>query len=101
MVTWLMATKLTDKSALIQGLVWVLLTYPDGSEFCFQTTLNPQLLNSYGVVLEEGKLARLDKQYIHHGAMVYRQFPHAGAVLSLWSECHYEDAESAKLHDFM
>lgn len=96
-----MATKITDKNALMQGLVWVLLTYRDGSEFCFQTTLNPQILNGYKVTLEEGKLVRLDKQYIQHGAMVYRQFPYDGAVLSLWDSKHYEDRESEQLHDFL
>lgn len=93
--------KITDSSALTSGLVWVLLRYADGSEFCFQTTLNPQILRGRGVILQEGCLARLDKKYLEHGAMVYRQFPFEGATISLWDSMTYTDETSAKLRDFM
>lgn len=93
--------QLKDQSALLSGLVWVLLRYSDGSEFCFQTTLNPSILNQRGIVLEEGKLVRLDKQYYENGDMVYRQFEYAGTSISLWDAEHYTHAESEKLSPFM
>lgn len=93
--------KITDSSALTSGLVWVLLKYADGSEFCFQTTLNPQILRGRGVILQEGCLVRLDKTYLEHGAMVYRQFHFEGATISLWDSMTYTDEASAKLRDFM
>lgn len=96
-----MANRITNSSALTDGLVWALLRYADGSEFCFQTTLNQQYLSKYGIVLQEGCLARLDKQYLENGAMVYRQFPFREAKVSLWDSVHYTDEASAKLRDFM
>ena len=96
-----MATQYKSRSYLTNGLVWVLLRYSDNSEFCFQTTLNPEILNRFGVVLEEGKLVRLDKQYYELGDMVYRQFSYEGASVSLWDEEHYTDPLSARLKDFM
>lgn len=96
-----MGNRIKDSSALTAGLVWVLLRYEDGSEFCFQTTLNSSLLHKYGVVLEEGKLVRLDKKYLMHGEMRYRQFPFAGVSISLWDSMTYTDERSARLRDFM
>lgn len=93
--------RITDNSAITSGLVWALLRYQDGSEFCFQTTLNAQLLNSYGVVLEEGCLVRLDKKYFENGAMVYRQFPFSGTSITLWDALTYTNEESAALREFM
>ena len=93
--------RIRNSDALVNGLVWVLLRYPDGSEFCFQTTLNATLLRQYGVVLEEGKLVRLDKKYLEYGEMVYRQFPYTGATISMWDEMTYTDQTSASLRDFM
>lgn len=93
--------RIKDSNALLDGLVWVLLRYPDGSEFCFQTTLNTTILRQYNVVLEEGKLVRLDKKYLEYGAMVYRQFPYAGATISMWDEMTYTDPTSASLRDFL
>lgn len=95
------AVKITDSQQLLQRLVWVLLKYSDGSEFCFQTTLNPKLLREYDIVLEEGNLVRLDKKYFVDGQMVYRQFPHQGATISLWESEHYTDPQSAKLRAFL
>lgn len=92
--------RITDANALMAERVWVLLTYPDGSEFCFQTTLNPALLHQEGVVLDEGKLVRLDKKYLVNGQMVYRQFPYEGAVISMWTSETYNDPMSAKLRAF-
>lgn len=93
--------RITDSSALTQGEVWVLLKYVDGSEFCFKTTLNPTILASYGVVLQEGCLARLDKRYLEYGQMVYRQFPFRDATISLWDAETYTDEASAKLRYFL
>lgn len=93
--------KISDSSALTSGLVWVLFTYPDGSEFCFQTTLNPDILHRYGVVLEEGMLVRLDKQYLENGQFIYRQFSFREAKVSLWDEETYTDEASAALRMFM
>lgn len=96
-----MGNKIQDKSAITSGLVWVLFRYSDGSEFCFQTTLNPVLLHQYGIVLEEGKLARLDKKYLENGEMCYRQFSFDGAKISFWDRMTYTDEASAALRDFM
>lgn len=96
-----MGNRIKDSSALTSGLVWVLLRYKDGSEFCFQTTLNTQLLHQYGVILEEGKLVRLDKKYLVRGDMVYRQFPYGDASISLWDSETYTDEHSAELRKFM
>ena len=95
------AIRITDSQQLLQRLVWVLLRYSDGSEFCFQTTLNTQILRDRGVILEEGHLVRLDKKYFVDGQMVYRQFPHQSAVISLWESEHYTHPESAALRAFM
>lgn len=95
------AIKITDSQQLLQRLVWVLLRYSDGSEFCFQTTLNGQILRDRGVILEEGHLVRLDKKYFVDGQMIYRQFPHQSAVISLWESEHYTHPESAALRAFM
>lgn len=93
--------RIVDSSALSTGLVWALLTYPDGSEFCFQTTLNGPILAQHNIVLEEGKLARLDKRYLEGGDMVYKQFSFAGAKVSLWEEETYFDKASKALKDFL
>lgn len=92
--------KYTDKNVLMSKLVWVLYTYPDNSEFCFQTTLSPDILRERGVVLEEGHLVRLDKMYYIGGQMVYRQFPYQGVVISLWDALTYTDERSMKMHPF-
>lgn len=93
--------RISDSNALVEGLVWVLLTYNDGSEFCFQTTLNTRILAQYGVILEEGCLVRLDKKYFMNGQMVYKQFPYTSAKVSLWTAMTYTDRESAELREFM
>lgn len=93
--------RIEDREALARELVWILLTYEDASEFCFQTTLNPDILRSRGVVLEEGMLVRLDKKYYWGGKFVYRQFPFAGAKVSLWDALTYTDPRSARLHEFL
>ena len=96
-----MATRISDINSLSERRVWALLKYEDGSEFCFETTLNPDILNGLGIVLEEGKLVRLDKKYYIGGAFVYRQFPYSEASITLWDELHYTDKFSLKLHQFM
>lgn len=93
--------RITDKAQLTISKVWVLLTYSDGSEFCFQTTLCPDILRDYGVVLEEGKLVRLDKKYYWNGEYVYRQFPFQGAKISLWDALTYTNPDSLALHEFL
>lgn len=93
--------RLHDSSLLTKELVWVLFQYPDKSEFCFQTTLNPELLHQYGVVLDEGKLVRLDKKYLEKGQFVYRQFSFHGVKISLWDEETYTDELSSRLRKFM
>ena len=96
-----MARRITDPTSLAKGLVWVLLHYDDGSEFCFQTTTNPAILAQHGIVLEEGKLVRLDKTYLEQGQMVYRQFDYVGVRISLWDAEHYTDRTSAILRLFV
>ena len=93
--------KITDKNALAVQKVWALLRYSDGSEFCFQTTLCPDILRELGIVLEEGKLVRLDKKYYWNGKYVYRQFPYAGATISLWDQLTYTHRASYELHEFL
>lgn len=95
------AERITTKSALADGLVWVLLTYPDTSQFCFQTTLNPSILRKKGVVLQEGKLVRLDKKYYWNGQYIYRQFDYIGASISLWTDLHYDHSDSFAIHEFL
>lgn len=89
-----------DKNALVNGKVWVLLTYSDGSQFCFQTTLNTHILKELGIILEEGKLPRIDKKYYWGGQYVYRQFSFIGAKLSLWDNLTYTHKPSEVLHSF-
>lgn len=93
--------KITDKSVLTRDKVWALLTYADGSEFCFLTTLNAGIISQEGVVLEEGKLVRLDKKYYMNGQFVYRQFSFVGARISLWDRLHYTDEDSYRMHEFL
>lgn len=96
-----MSNQYKGASCLEKGLAWALLTYADGSQFCFQTTLNPNILRERGVVLEEGKLVRLDKKYYMHGKYVYRQFPFGGTRVTFWDAMTYTDPRSAQLRDFM
>lgn len=79
----------------------MLLKYPDSSEFCFETTLNPTILQQLGIILEEGKFVRLDKQYFEKGQMVYKQFSYREAKVSLYDQMTYTDERSARLRDFM
>ncbi len=95
------ASKLTNKQVLVEKPVWALLTYSDGSQFCFQTTLNQDILRDKGIILEEGKLPRLDKTYYMYGKYVYRQFSIEGASISLWDGEHYDDPASCALKDFL
>lgn len=96
-----MGSKITDSNKLLTDKVWALLHYSDGSEFCFQTTLNSDILYQYGIVLEEGKLPRLDKKYLEFGQMVYRQFNFQGAQITLWDSMTYTDETSAHLREYM
>lgn len=93
--------QIQDKTLLAKGLVWTLLRYQDGSEFCFQTTLNPDILRERGVVLEDGCLVRLDKKYYVDGRYQYRQFPFDGASISLWDALTYRDQSSYAIHEFL
>lgn len=92
---------ITDKSALVQRKVWALLTYSDGSQFCFETTLNADILLELGIQLEEGMLPRIDKKYYWGGQYIYRQFPISGVRISLWDACTYTHSASQQLHDFL
>ena len=93
--------RVRDANTLSAGLIWVLFRYADGSEFCFQTTLNEDILRAHGIVLEEGCLVRLDKKYLENGAMVYRQFNYDGVSISMWDKLTYTDSMSASLHKFL
>lgn len=95
------ANRITDVNELSRGLVWVLLKYEDGSEFCFQTTTNQRILDDNGIILEEGKMVRLDKRYLVQGDMIYRQFEYTNAKVSLWDAEHYTDRNSAFLSQFL
>lgn len=93
--------RIVDSNAIATQKVWALLRYSDGSEFCFQTTLCPSILQEYGVILEEGKLVRLDKKYYWGGQYIYRQFAHGGARISLWDALTYTHEQSYRLHEFL
>ena len=88
-------------NALVDGTAWVLLKYEDDSEFCFETTLSPRILNQKGIILEEGCFARLDKQYYENGKMVYRQFPYGEAAVTVWNVETYTDRMSSFLREFI
>lgn len=90
-----------DSSSLVNGKAWVLLQYEDRSEFCFETTLSPRILNQHGIILDEGCFVRLDKQYYENGKMVYRQFPYGDAKVSIWNVETYTDRTSAILREFI
>lgn len=92
--------QIKDVNSLLRGKVWALLTYEDGSQFCFETTLNSILLRELGIVLEEGHLPRLDKKYYWNGRFIYRQFDVSKATLTLWDSLTYTHLESFKLHEF-
>lgn len=93
--------KITDSAQLSKRRVWILLKYPDSSEFCFETTLSPDILRKEGVVLQEGHLVRLDKKYYINGQFVYRQFPFQGTTVTLWEQLTYTHSPSAAMHEFM
>lgn len=93
--------RIDDVNALASGKAWALLTYSDKSEFCFQTTLCESILRELGIVLEEGKLPRIDKQYYWNGKFIYRQFPIAGASVTLWDALTYTHRPSYELHNFL
>ena len=97
----MVGNRILDSRELERRKCWILLQYPDGSEFCFLTTLNPDILRDTGIVLEEGMLVRLDKKYYIDGNMVYRQFPYQGVSVSLWESLTYTDEASYSLHDFL
>lgn len=95
------AKQIKDKNALLEQEVWVLYKYSDGSEFCFKTTMCEGILNKLGIVLEAGKLPRLDKKYYERGQFVYRQFPFDQVTVTLWDEEHYTHELSKKLKSFL
>ena len=97
----MIGNRISDNQALVERKVWVLLTYGDGSQFCFETTLNVEILREYGIILEEDKLPRLDKKYYWDGQYVYRQFSYIGAEISLWDSLTYTHEMSARLHEFL
>lgn len=95
------ASQYFGKEVLLEKLVWVLYTYPDGSQFCFQTTLNGDILREHGITLEDNKFPRLDRKYYERGRFVYRQFPFSGVTVTLWDSEHYTDPDSLKVKDFL
>lgn len=95
------ASQYHGKEVLLEKLVWALYTYPDGSQFCFQTTLNGDILREHGIILEENKFPRLDKKYYERGRYVYRQFSFNNVRVTLWDAEHYTDADSFKVCEFL
>ena len=92
--------RILDNNQLLREKVWALLSYPDGSEFCFQTTLNADILRELGITLEENKLPRLDKTYYWNGRNIYRQFSVVGVKVSLWDAMTYTHEPSYQLSKF-
>lgn len=95
------AQQYSDKNVLLRQEVWATLTYPDGSQFSFKTTLNGDILREKDIILEEGKFPRLDKQYYMNGRYVYRQFSFVGVTVTLWDTEHYDDPDSYKVREFL
>lgn len=60
---------LKDRIALVH------IIYRDGTELCFTTTLNPQILAEKGIILQEDSLPVLDKKYSMHKQQFYKQVP--------------------------
>lgn len=81
--------------------MWVRLTYADGSQFCFQTTLNPGILNRHNITLKEDHLVRLDKKYLVGTEMVYKQIAIDEVAVDILPQLSYTDADSEFLHQFM
>lgn len=81
--------------------MWVRLTYADGSQFCFQTTLNAGILNRHNIILKEDHLVRLDKKYLVGTEMVYKQIPIDEVAVDILPQLSYTDADSEFLHQFM
>lgn len=69
------------KEELLKGIVWVHLIYKDGTEICFQTTLNVQELAKRHITLQENSLPRLDKMYVVNKIRGYKNIPLAGVVV--------------------
>jgi len=87
---------------LFNEIVWVRFTFSDKSEFCFQTTLNDDILRRRGIVLEENCLPRLDKTYFYDGGKIYRQFPFDVAEsVVICDNLEYTDNRSRLLHQYM
>lgn len=83
-------------------IVWVCFTYPDKSQFCFQTTLSPLILKRYGILLKENSLPCLDKRYYINKEMVYKQFELTDDVtVKIIDKPVYTDELSKKLKDFI
>lgn len=86
---------------MTNSLKWVRFTYNDSSQFCFQTTLNTDILTAMGITLEEDKLPRLDKQYYSDGKYIYRQFSVLTPIkVEVLDECSYTHEPSRQLHIF-
>lgn len=87
---------------ITKEMVWVSLTYPDKSQFCFQTTLNPAILKRYDILLKENCLPCLDKQYYINKEMIYKQFELTDDVaVKVIDRPVYTDEMSEKLKDFI
>lgn len=83
-------------------IVWVRFTYPDKSQFCFQTTLSPPILKRYGILLKENSLPCLDKRYYINKEMVYKQFELTDDItVEIIDKPFYTDELSKKLKDFI
>lgn len=83
-------------------IIWVRLTYPDKSQFCFQTTLSPSILKRYGILLKENSLPCLDKRYYINKEMVYKQFELTDDVaVEVMDYPNYTDQISKMLKDFI
>lgn len=87
---------------IMNEIVWVRLTYPDKSQFCFQTTLSPSILKRYAILLKENSLPCLDKRYYINKEMVYKQFGLTDDVsVEVMDNPNYTDRISKKLKDFI
>lgn len=93
--------QIKDVNILTTSTAWALLRYHDQSEFCFQTTLCTDILKDLGIILEEGKLPRIDKKYYWNGKFIYRQFPIADTTVTFWDALTYTHRPSYSLHEFL
>lgn len=94
------ARQLSVKDVL-ERKVWVRFEEIDGSQFCFETTLNLSILRSMGISLEKDAFPRLDKKYLEFNKFVYKSFIPNTNNITFWDRMNYTDKKSKDFHEFL